>query len=40
MIVDNGQKAAFILENKLAIANFKLVEDNCIRIYDSTISQK
>jgi len=40
MIVDDGKKAAFILENKLAITNFKLIDDHCIRIYDSTASQK
>lgn len=40
MIVDDGKKAAFILENELAIANFKLMDDHCIRIYDSAVSQK
>jgi ABC-2 type transport system ATP-binding protein len=40
ILVDDGKKAAFILENKLAISNFKLIEDHCIRIYDSTVSQK
>lgn len=40
MIVDDGKKAAFILENKLAITNFKLIDDHCIRIYDSAVSQK
>lgn len=40
MIVDDGKKAAFILENKLAITNFKLMDAHCIRIYDSTVSQK
>ena len=40
MIVDDGKKAAFILENQLAIVNFKLVGDDCIRIYESTIPQK
>lgn len=39
MIVDDGKKAAFILENELAIVNFKLVEDHCIRIYESSITQ-
>lgn len=40
LIVDDGKKAAFILENKLAITNFKLIDDHCIRIYDSAVSQK
>ena len=40
MIVDDGKKAAFILEHKLTITNFKLIDDHCIRIYDSTVSQK
>lgn len=40
VIVNNGQKAAFIIESKLNITNFKLIDDNCIRIYDSTASQK
>ncbi len=40
IIVDNGKRAAFILENTLAIANFKLIDDRCIRIYESTVSQK
>lgn len=40
MIVDDGKKAAFILENKLAITNFKLMDAHCIRIYDSTVLQK
>ncbi|MFJ8090969.1 ABC transporter ATP-binding protein [Lysinibacillus sp. NPDC095746] len=40
VIVNNGQKAAFIIESKLNITNFKLMDDNCIRIYDSTASQK
>jgi ABC-2 type transport system ATP-binding protein len=39
MIVDDGKKAAFILEDKLAIVNYKLVEDHCIRIYESKITQ-
>jgi len=40
VIVNNGQKAAFIIESTLNITNFKLMDDNCIRIYDSTASQK
>ncbi|TQR28513.1 ABC transporter ATP-binding protein [Lysinibacillus sphaericus] len=40
VIVNNGQKAAFIIESKLNITNFKLMDDNCIRIYDSAASQK
>ncbi|MEK5040551.1 ABC transporter ATP-binding protein [Sporosarcina sp. FSL K6-3457] len=41
IIVDDGKKAAFILEKNLAITNFKLMDDDhCIRIYDSAVSQK
>lgn len=40
VIVDNGKKAAFILENKLSITNFKLIDEHSIRIYDTTTSQK
>ncbi len=40
VIVNDGKKAAFILESKLKMANFKLMDDNSIRIYDLTVSQK
>ncbi|MBD8032695.1 ABC transporter ATP-binding protein [Solibacillus merdavium] len=40
MVVDDGKKAAFILENKLAIPNFKLVGESCIRIYETKLTQK
>lgn len=40
LIVNDGKKAAFILESELTITNFKLVDDNCIRIYELTASQK
>lgn len=40
IIVDDGKKATFILENNLTITNFKLMDDHCIRIYDSAVSQK
>lgn len=40
VIVNDGKKAAFILGNKLSMANFKLIGDHCIRIYESSISQK
>ncbi|MFJ7733340.1 ABC transporter ATP-binding protein [Lysinibacillus sp. NPDC097231] len=40
VIVNDGNKAAFIIENKLNITNFKLIDGNCIRIYESTASQK
>jgi len=40
LIVNDGKKAAFILESTLNITNFKLVDDNCIRIYELTASQK
>lgn len=37
--VDNSKKAAFILENNLGISNFKVIENDFIRIYDSSITQ-
>ncbi len=40
VIVNDGNNAAFIIENKLNITNFKLIDGNCIRIYESTASQK
>lgn len=40
VIVNDGKKTAFILESKLKMANFKLMDDNSIRIYDLTVSQK
>ena len=40
VIVDNGKKAAFILANNLNLTNFKLVDDRCIRIYETNVSQK
>ncbi|MGG2113887.1 ABC transporter ATP-binding protein [Lysinibacillus pakistanensis] len=40
VIVNDGKKAALILESTLNITNFKLIDDNCIRIYESTASQK
>ncbi|MEY2371829.1 MULTISPECIES: ABC transporter ATP-binding protein [Lysinibacillus] len=40
VIVSDGKKAAFIIENELNITNFKLMDDNSIRIYDSTVSQQ
>jgi len=40
VIVNDGKKAAFILESKLKMGNFKLMDDNSIRIYDLTVSQK
>lgn len=40
VIVNDGKKASLILESVLNITNFKLMDDNCIRIYESTASQK
>jgi len=40
VIVSDGKKAAFIIETELNITNFKLMDDNSIRIYDSTVSQQ
>ena len=40
VIVSDGKKATFIIESELNITNFKLMDDNSIRIYDSTVSQQ
>ena len=40
VIVHDGKRAAYILEDKLALSNFKLIDDHCIRIYESTVPQK
>lgn len=40
LIVSNGKRASFILDSQLKIANFKCIDEHCIRIYDSSISQK
>ena len=40
VIVDDGKRAAFVLGDKLALSNFKLIDDRCIRIYESIVSQK
>ncbi|MEO4055034.1 ABC transporter ATP-binding protein [Solibacillus sp. CAU 1738] len=39
VVVNDGKKAAFIIESKLNITNFKLIDNGCIRIYDSSVSQ-
>ncbi len=39
VVVDNGSKAAFILQDKLQISNFKLIDANKIRIYDASMTQ-
>lgn len=38
--VGNPKKAAYILSDKLNLTNFKLADDNCIRIYDMQISSQ
>ncbi|MGE8203569.1 ABC transporter ATP-binding protein [Heyndrickxia sp. NPDC080065] len=37
--VDDCKKAAFILENKLHISNFKVINNSIIRVYDSSAAQ-
>lgn len=37
---DEVKKASFILETKLNIRNFKVIDDKTLRIYEDTISQK
>ncbi|USB33789.1 ABC transporter ATP-binding protein [Paenibacillus sp. YPG26] len=34
------KKAAFVLENKLNIRNYKVIDDKCLRIYSDGISQR
>ncbi|NME06042.1 ABC transporter ATP-binding protein [Psychrobacillus sp. BL-248-WT-3] len=38
LIVQDIQKTSFLLSEKLLLVNFKLVDDHCIRIYDSTLT--
>ncbi|MGM7682627.1 ABC transporter ATP-binding protein [Cytobacillus sp. Hm23] len=39
MVVTDCKKAVFVLEHTLRISNFKIIDEKCIRIYDSNISQ-
>ncbi|WP_214480543.1 ABC transporter ATP-binding protein [Bacillus sp. SM2101] len=39
MIVTDCKRAVFVLEHTLSISNFKIMDEKCIRIYDSNISQ-
>ncbi|MFS1516201.1 ABC transporter ATP-binding protein [Bacillus sp. SCS-151] len=39
MIVTDCKRAVFVLEHTLSISNFKIIDEKCIRIYDSKISQ-
>ncbi|MDX8362410.1 ABC transporter ATP-binding protein [Cytobacillus sp. IB215316] len=39
MIVTDCKRAVFVLEHTLSISNFKIIDEKCIRIYDSNISQ-
>lgn len=38
LVTSNIQRSAFLLEHELHISNLKIVQDNRIRIYDSTVS--
>lgn len=38
LIVDNPSQAAYVLSDKMQINNFKILENNTIRIYESSIS--
>ncbi|MEK4246696.1 ABC transporter ATP-binding protein [Psychrobacillus sp. FSL K6-2684] len=40
LVVQDGKKAAFLLNDKLQLVNFKMVDDHCIRIYESSVSQQ
>ncbi|MCI3197264.1 ABC transporter ATP-binding protein [Bacillus sp. HU-1818] len=39
LVTTNRTKACFVLENELGIANFKILNDKTVRIYDSEASQ-
>ena len=38
LVVQDIQKTSFLLSEKLLLVNFKLVDNHCIRIYDSTLT--
>ena len=40
VVVDNSNLASFILEEKVGIKNFKVLNHGLIRIYDSNVTQK
>ncbi|WP_416826072.1 ABC transporter ATP-binding protein [Ectobacillus polymachus] len=40
VMVQDVNKAAYILENKLRLTNFKVMKENVIRIYEMTITQQ
>jgi len=39
LVVDDSKKAGFILVNELKLSNFKILENDVIRIYDQDIAQ-
>lgn len=39
LVTDNSKKAAYILDSKLKISNFKVMDNNAIRIYSSNVPQ-
>lgn len=38
--VEDSRKAAYILDNNLKISNFKIIDNNLLRVYRSNITQK
>jgi ABC-2 type transport system ATP-binding protein len=38
VVTTDGKKAAFIIEDKLGLSNFKVMDDRTIRIYQSEVS--
>lgn len=40
LAVDNSKKAAVILENKLQLANYRVIDDHIIRIYEQAVPQQ
>ncbi|MCI1591086.1 ABC transporter ATP-binding protein [Heyndrickxia oleronia] len=40
VVVDNSNQASFILEHRVGIKNFKVLNHGLIRIYDSNVTQK
>lgn len=40
LAVENTKKAAYVLADKLELSNFKVIDEKCIRIYDTCIDTK
>ena len=38
VVTTNGKQAAFVIEDKLGLTNFKMIDDRTIRIYEPNVS--